>query len=105
MRLLFIYGPPAVGKLSVAREVVALTGLRLFHNHLTVDLVASVFPFGSEPFGRLVQAMRRTMIAEAARQDVDLSFTFVYAAGKDDAIVRELIEPVQANGGGCCSCS
>ena len=99
MRLLFLYGPPAVGKLSVAREVAALTGFKLFHNHLTVDLVASVFPFGSEPFGRLVQSMRRTLIAEAAVQDVDLIFTFVYAAGEDDIVVEELISPVKACGG------
>jgi AAA domain len=99
MRLLFLYGPPAVGKLSVARELAARTGFKLFHNHLSVDLVASVFPFGSEPFGRLVQSMRRGMMAEAARQGIDLIFTFVYAAGVDDGVVQELIEPVQTNGG------
>ena len=99
MRLLLLYGPPAVGKLSVGREVAALTGFKLFHNHLTVDLVASVFPFGSEPFGRLVQNMRRMLIAEAAQQDVDLIFTFVYAAGEDDIVVEELISPVKACGG------
>lgn len=37
MKLLFIYGPPASGKLTVAREPAALTGYRLFHNHLVVD--------------------------------------------------------------------
>src|SRR3712207_8263459 len=32
--LLFLHGPPAVGKLTVARRVAELTGWRLFHNHL-----------------------------------------------------------------------
>ena len=50
MKLLFLHGAPAVGKLTVARDLAALTGLRLFHNHLTVDLVSSLFAFGSEPF-------------------------------------------------------
>jgi len=99
MRLLFLYGPPAVGKLSVAHELVSLTGFRLFHNHLTIAPVAALFPRGSEPFNRLVQELRRTLIAEAAHQGVDLIFTFVYVAGLDEDIVQELIAPVHAHGG------
>jgi tRNA uridine 5-carbamoylmethylation protein Kti12 len=49
MKLVFLHGAPAVGKLTVARELSALTGFRLFHNHLTVDLATSLFTFGSEP--------------------------------------------------------
>lgn len=52
-RLVFLYGLPGVGKLTVARELAAQTGYRLFHNHLTVDLLLSVFEFGSEPFVEL----------------------------------------------------
>jgi tRNA uridine 5-carbamoylmethylation protein Kti12 len=50
MRLVFIYGLPATGKLTVARELSSLTGFRLFHNHLAVDLLLSLFDFESEPF-------------------------------------------------------
>jgi cytidylate kinase len=50
MDLVSIHGPVAAGKLTVARELSHLTGFRLFHNHLTVDAVAAVFDFGSEPF-------------------------------------------------------
>jgi hypothetical protein len=50
MKLIFIYGPPAVGKFTVARALAARTGWPLFHNHLTVDLVLSVYPFGSPGF-------------------------------------------------------
>jgi hypothetical protein len=37
VKLVVLYGLPATGKLMVARELSRLTGLRLFHNHLTVD--------------------------------------------------------------------
>lgn len=50
MRLLFLYGPPAAGKLTIARELAAATGFRVFHNHVTVDALLSVFEFGSPPF-------------------------------------------------------
>ena len=50
MKLVILYGPPGVGKLTVGRELAALTGFKLFHNHLTVDLAAAVFDFKSRPF-------------------------------------------------------
>jgi hypothetical protein len=43
MKLIFLYGQPATGKLTVAKELAALTGYKLFHNHLAVDLLLSVF--------------------------------------------------------------
>ena len=37
MDFVFLYGAPAVGKLTVGRELARLTGVRLFDNHLVVD--------------------------------------------------------------------
>ncbi len=99
MRLVVLYGPPGVGKLTVARELVALTGMKLFHNHLTVDLVAAVFPWTSPAFGPLLSRFRREMIAEAARHGIDLIFTYVYAHPDDEPDVRALVELVLVNGG------
>lgn len=76
MKLVFLHGPPAVGKLAIARELARLTGLPLFHNHLTVDLVSSLFPFGSEPFILLREKIWLEAFAQAARNDVSLIFTF-----------------------------
>ncbi|MDQ3702328.1 MAG: AAA family ATPase [Chloroflexota bacterium] len=99
MRLVFLYGPPGVGKLTVARELVTLTGFKLFHNHLSVDAVASVFLRGTPPFGRLVSHFRREVFAAAAQEGIDLVFTYVYAHPIDEPDVRAMIAPVQANGG------
>lgn len=49
MQLVFLYGPPGVGKLTVARDLAGLTNFKVFHNHLTISLALSVFPFGSAP--------------------------------------------------------
>ena len=57
MRLIFVYGMPASGKLTVARELAELTGYKLFHNHLVVDLLLSVFAFGSDGFVELRNAV------------------------------------------------
>lgn len=54
MKLIFLYGPPAVGKFTVGKVLVKLTGYKLFHNQLTSDLVESIFDRGVEPFSGFV---------------------------------------------------
>lgn len=102
MKLIFIYGSPAVGKLTVANEIAALTGFKLFHNHLSIDAVLPVFDYGTKPFGKLISLIRVETIKEAARQNVDLIYTFCYAKDFDDEHVRRVIEVVEAAGGEIC---
>lgn len=99
MKLVFLHGRPAVGKLTAARELAALTGFSLFHNHLTVDLVSSLFPFGSEPFIRLREQIWLAAFAEAARNDVSLIFTFNPEHTVREHFVQDAIETVSAAGG------
>jgi predicted kinase len=73
--LIYIYGPPAVGKLTVAERLCELTGIPLFHNHLTVNAVLPVFSFGSPPFTEAVRAMRRGVFEAAARAGISLIYT------------------------------
>lgn len=73
--LVYLYGPPAVGKLTVAVELQRRTQLRLFHNHLTVDALTPVFDFGSEPFTEVLHRIRLDVFETAARAGVDLIFT------------------------------
>ncbi len=68
--LLFIVGPPAVGKMTVGEHIAARTGLRLFHNHLAIEPVLRFFPFWSPPFNRLVDRFRRDLIEEVAAGDI-----------------------------------
>lgn len=49
-KLLILFGPPAVGKMTVGKELSALTGMKLFHNHMTIELVLPFFEFGTPPY-------------------------------------------------------
>jgi chloramphenicol 3-O-phosphotransferase len=50
MRLVFLHGPAAVGKYTVAQALAGLTGFELYHNHLVVDEVLQQHPFGTPGF-------------------------------------------------------
>jgi hypothetical protein len=76
MDLVFIYGPPAAGKLTIARELGQRTGFAVFHNHATVDLLLEIFPFGSPAFVRLREEIWLEVVGEAAATRVGLIFTF-----------------------------
>lgn len=77
MNLIFLFGMPGVGKLTVARELSNLTKFKLFHNHLTVDLVVSLFEFGSESFINLREKIWLETFSEAINADFEgLIFTF-----------------------------
>ncbi|MDF2884003.1 MAG: hypothetical protein K0R54_4569 [Clostridiaceae bacterium] len=39
MKLIIIFGPHAVGKMTVGQELSKITNLKLFHNHMTIDIV------------------------------------------------------------------
>jgi hypothetical protein len=71
----------------------------VFHNHLTIDCTEPVFEFGTEGFWQINAVLRCEVVAEAARQDIDLVHTFVYAKGQDDDYFRELIAAAEDNGG------
>ncbi len=88
MNLVFLYGPPGTGKLTVAREVARLTSFRLFHNHLTVDLAASLFAHGSPEYTEYVRHLREGAFERAARAGVSLVFTFWYSDVSEPSVAR-----------------
>ena len=80
MKFLIIFGPPAVGKMTVAYSLAELTGMKVFHNHMTIDLVLEFFPFGHPRFHTLVGEFRRRILEEVASSDLPgLIFTYVWA--------------------------
>jgi len=99
MQLVFIHGPAACGKLTVANELVAMSGMRLFHNHLTVDLVRALFDFGSEPFVRLRESIWLEAFREAAELGQSLVFTFHPEASVRSGFLERVISTVSSHCG------
>lgn len=65
--------------MAVGREIEAATGLRLFHNHASIEPVLPFFTFGTDAFVRLVDGFRNRMFEEVAQSDLrGMIFTFVW---------------------------
>jgi predicted kinase len=86
--LVYIYGPPASGKLTIAERLSELTGMPLFHNHLTTNALRPVFPFGSPAFMEANRKMRLAVFDVAASAGISLIFTNNSAWSVPNARVR-----------------
>ncbi|MDQ6418143.1 AAA family ATPase [Paenibacillus sp. LHD-117] len=80
MKFVLLFGPQAVGKMTVGQQLERLTGLKLFHNHMTIELVSPFFSYGSPQGKRLVNLFRQEIFEEVSKSDLDgLIFTYVWA--------------------------
>jgi hypothetical protein len=96
--LVYLYGPPAVGKLTIAEHLSTLTGWPLFHNHLSVNAVRPIFAFGSQPFTEVVHRLRLDVFQTAMTERMSLIFTNNSAWGGSDGRARFVAFAAAARG-------
>ena len=77
MKLLFMIGNAAVGKMTVGQELMKLTGLRLFHNHMTIEPVIEIF---GQYNGKAINRLRQVVFEEFAKSGCyGMIFTYMWA--------------------------
>lgn len=77
MKLVMIFGDAAVGKMTVGQELMKITDLRLFHNHMTIEPVLEIF---GGYHSKAVSRLREVVFEEfAASDNYGLIFTFMFA--------------------------
>lgn len=99
MKLIFIYGPPASGKLTIAEILSERTGIPLFHNHLSRDLVKDIYGDKLRDNYELVDRIRFDVLDYCSKNQTDLIFTYVYEGEDDDENVRQFIDTIEKNNG------
>jgi hypothetical protein len=100
MKLLFLHGSPAVGKLTVAKALLRIVPGRLMDNHAAIDLALTIFDFGAPGFWELVHDVRCSALDAAAEHRVPLLVTtFCYAEPDDRVQFGQFEEIVQRRGG------
>jgi len=92
MHLIVLHGSPAVGKLTVAKELVKKTGYKLFHNHITIDAVSSLFDRSYPRFWDLNRELRLMLLEKAAKANLQgVILTYCYVAPLGDLFVKPLL--------------
>lgn len=75
MKLVFILGDAAVGKMTVGQALMKITDLRLFHNHMTIEPVLEIF---GEFDGKTIAELRETIFRNfAASGSYGMIFTMM----------------------------
>lgn len=104
--LVIIIGPHAVGKMTVGQELAKITGLRLFHNHMSIELARKLFaPNEVEEFRELNRTIRQKVFELFAAGNLPgLIFTYMCAfdCQSDLDYITGLVETFKSNGAKCC---
>lgn len=98
MKLILLFGPPAVGKLTVAKELVSLTGFTLFHNHVILNAVSDIFGYDSEARRKLEKEFRKRILEEAIGLKMNLIMTGVIVH-ENISFYKNVIQMVESSGG------
>lgn len=79
MKFVLLFGPQAVGKMTVGQELAKMTDLKLFHNHMTIDLLVPLFGYSPEMW-RLCHMFREEIFKTVVKSDsYGIIFTTVWA--------------------------
>lgn len=111
MDLIFIYGQPAVGKFTIAKELERMTGFTLFHNHLSVDLAKTFFEWGTPEYSELNKKIMLSAFEAAAKsgQVPKLIFTYCFRPKKNPIFIKKIIKIIEKYRGKvrffCINCS
>lgn len=77
MKLVFIIGGAAVGKMTVGQELMKITDLRLFHNHMAIEPVIEIFGYYDS---QVINDVRKVIFEDFAKSDnYGMIFTYMWA--------------------------
>lgn len=77
--VIFIYGPIAVGKLTVAKILSKKLGYKLSHNHALNDFVDELFARSTFPSSRMKERLRYELMESAVKAKINFITTHAYS--------------------------
>jgi spore coat polysaccharide biosynthesis protein SpsF (cytidylyltransferase family) len=100
MKFILIFGPQAVGKMTVGQELEKITELKLFHNHMTIELLEPFFSFTPEMW-RLSTLFRTEIfkaVAESEREGLIFTYVWAFDQQEDWDYVEKICDMFESKG-------
>ena len=95
--LVILHGAPAVGKLTIARNLSRALGGVLYDNHSSLELIKRKIPYGSPGFDDAVWSTRMAFFSNALSNQQDVIFTLAYELRKHAPRISELEQLAKNN--------
>lgn len=90
-KFVLIIGPQAVGKMTVGQELAKLTEYKLFHNHMTIEMVRLIFDYDKKTFSKMNSIIRYEVLKEFAKSN-EKGIIFTYCFDFGESIEEEKAE-------------
>lgn len=104
-QVILLHGPPASGKLTIARHLAEQIESVILHNHLTFNLARKLFEIGDPRLVNLHRELRLVMLKHALAPTVagappvpDVILTLVYAEPDSIESLAEIKKTVEQSG-------
>ena len=104
--VIILYGAPAVGKFTVARELQKLLDYKFFHNHYTHDLARQLFERGNKYGNEIIEQTRFIVFKEIAKAHLNVVTTHTYSSNfistsglSDPVYVKKVQSIIEKEGG------
>jgi hypothetical protein len=102
--LVVLHGLPAVGKYTIGKEIYHQllsrdSSWKFFHNHLVVDTVLALFPFGSPNFCKHREIIWKSCMSDAIAEKSNILFTFSPDTTVSEDFPEKLKSIIENHGG------
>lgn len=83
MNLVIMFGAQAVGKMTVGEALANIADLKLFHNHMSIELGLKFAKYGTPLFNEINGGVRELVLKACANHGKGLIFTYVWALDQE----------------------
>ena len=100
MKLIILYGAPAAGKLTIAKELAKIADVKIFGNHQMIDVVEPIISRSYDHFVELIYNLQYEVLSAALTMPDNVVFTLGYAANApgDPEFLQKLIDTAKNSG-------
>ena len=95
MKIILIFGPQAVGKMSIGEKISEATGLPLLHNHVTLDVIWPYIGWNETTF-ELSDQLRLGIFKHISEDENHRGIIFTFVWSFDNEKDWEYIEEIKA---------